>query len=190
MDNKKIVEIISKNLEVTKTVEILAPVIRDSCEIIIQSLTTGSKIILFGNGGSAGDAQHIAAELSGQFYNHDRPGLAAISLTSNTSAITAIGNDYNFSDIFSRQLDGLTKPGDVVLGISTSGNSKNVVYALEKAKDMGAHTLGLTGKGGGRIGEVADKCIMVNSTDTPRIQEQHILIGHIICEIVEKEIFS
>lgn len=156
--------------------------------LISKSLRDGGKMIIFGNGGSAADAQHIAAELSGQFYNRSRPGLAAISLTTNTSALTAIANDLSYDTVFERQLEGLCRPGDVVIGISTSGNSGNVIRAIEKAKKLGAVTVGMTGAGG-RLPDLVDHALKVSSTDTPRIQESHILIGHIICAIVEKEMF-
>ena len=156
---------------------------------IIDIYESGKKVILFGNGGSAADAQHIAAELAGRFYL-DRPSLPAIALTVNTSSLTAIGNDYSFNEIFSKQLEGLGCKGDIAIGISTSGNSENVVDALKLARQKGLLTIGFTGQSGGKMKEVVDLCLYVPSDDTPRIQEAHITVGHIICEIVEKELFG
>jgi D-sedoheptulose 7-phosphate isomerase len=137
-----------------------------------------------GNGGSAADAQHLAAELVSRFYL-ERQGLASQALTVNTSVLTAIGNDYDYERIFARQVEAFVKPHDVVVGLSTSGNSKNVIAALVKAREMGAFTVGFTGATGGKMKEASDCCVCVPSTDTPRIQECHILLGHILCEIVE-----
>ena len=144
---------------------------------------------MFGNGGSAADSQHIVAELSGKFYNSKRPGLAAISLNTNTSSLTAIANDFSYEEIFSRQLEGLLNSKDLVVGISTSGNSTNVFNGLNKAKEIGAVTVSFTGASSGKLGSVSDFCLRVPSKDTPRIQESHILVGHIICECVEKILF-
>lgn len=163
--------------------------ISNAAEIIIHVLKNGNKIFFCGNGGSAADAQHLAAELLGKFYI-DREPLPAIALTTNTSVLTAIGNDYSYDEIFVRQLKGLGISGDVLVGISTSGNSKNVIKAMEYAKKAGIKTIALTGKTGGIMKEYADVLLNVPSTDTPRIQEAHILIGHIICEIVEEQLFS
>lgn len=137
-----------------------------------------------GNGGSAADAQHLAAELVSRFYL-EREGLASQALTVNTSVLTAIANDYDYERVFARQVEAFVKPGDVVVGLSTSGNSRNVLAALAKAKERGAWTLGLAGASGGRMREVCDCCIQAPSSDTPRVQECHILLGHILCEIVE-----
>ncbi len=154
------------------------------------SLKNGGKILLCGNGGSAADSQHIAAELIGRF-GKNRPPLAAIALTVDSSAITAIGNDYDFSAIYARQVEGLGKPGDLLIGITTSGNSPNVVQAMMKAKLMGLKTAGLTGTNiESKIAAVADVCVHIPTSDTPRIQEAHILIGHIICAQIEKELFG
>ncbi|MBN2251901.1 MAG: D-sedoheptulose 7-phosphate isomerase [Candidatus Altiarchaeota archaeon] len=158
-------------------------------ELIVNCFRRGGKVILFGNGGSAADAQHLAAEFVGRF-KLERTPLPAISLTTNTSTITAIGNDYGFDGIFEREVSCMACKGDVVIGISTSGNSSNVLKALEKAESIGAVTVALTGAGGGRIGEVVDCLVAVPSNDTPRIQEAHIAIGHIICELVEGELFG
>ena len=155
-----------------------------------QTLKNGGKILLCGNGGSAADSQHIAAELVGRF-GKDRPPLAAIALTVDSSAMTAIGNDYDFTAIYARQVEGLGKPDDLLIGITTSGNSPNVLQAIMKAKLMGLKTASLTGGNlESKIATLADVCAHVPSTDTPRIQEAHILIGHIICAHIEKELFG
>jgi len=157
-------------------------------EILVNAMEQGNKVLLFGNGGSAADAQHIAAELVGRFA-FDRPALPALALSVNTSCVTAIGNDYGFDRIFSRQIEALGRPGDVAIGISTSGNSQNVLRAASVAKGMGLHTVGLTGCIGGRLKNGVDYCICVPSNETPRIQECHILIGHIISELVEQTLY-
>ena len=158
--------------------------IQDASSIIVNALKNGNKILLCGNGGSAADAQHIAAELTGR-YKTERKGLPGIALTTDTSALTAIGNDYGYDRIFDRQVEALANKGDVVIGISTSGNSKNVVSALLLAQEMGCKTVGLTGRDGGAMNEVCDINIIVPSDNTPRIQEMHILFGHIICQIID-----
>lgn len=163
--------------------------IKGISQVILKAYRSKKKVILFGNGGSAADAQHIAAELSGRFYL-DRSSLPAIALTVNTSSLTAIGNDYSFSEIFSKQLEGLGNKDDVAVGISTGGNSENVIKALKLAKRKGLVTVGLTGRSGGKMKEVVDLCLCAPSDNTPRIQEAHITVGHIICEIVEKELFN
>lgn len=150
------------------------------------SLGQGGKILFMGNGGSAADAQHLAAEFVGRFEK-ERRGLAAIALTTDTSILTAVGNDYGFDRVFSRQIEALARSGDVVVGISTSGNSPNVVQALMVAKDLGAITIGMTGESGGTMASVCDLCIQVPSKVTARVQEAHILIGHIVCALVDKE---
>ena len=147
-------------------------------------LREGGKVMFCGNGGSAADAQHLAAELMGRFLN-DRAPMASIALTVDTSALTAIGNDYGFDEVFARQVRGLGRAGDVLVGISTSGNSANIVAAFEAAREIGIHTVALTGGGGGKIGAIADSLINVPSLSTPRIQELHIAIGHTICELLE-----
>jgi D-sedoheptulose 7-phosphate isomerase len=157
-------------------------------EILVEALRRGNKLLLFGNGGSAADAQHIAAELVGRFA-FDRPALPALALSVNSSCVTAIGNDYGFDRVFSRQLEALARPGDVAFGISTSGNSPNVLLGLSTARSMGLHTVALTGCTGGKLLSNVDHCICIPSDQTPRIQECHILIGHIISELVEREIF-
>src|SRR5207245_3724831 len=157
-------------------------------EILVNALRRGNKLLLFGNGGSAADAQHIAAELVGRFA-FDRPVLPPLALSVNSSCVTAIGNDYGFDQVFSRQLEALARAGDVAFGISTSGNSPNVLRGLSSAKSLGLRTVALTGRTGGNLLKCVDLCICVPSDETPRIQECHILIGHIISELVERELF-
>ena len=159
-------------------------------EICVQALKTGNKLLLFGNGGSAADAQHIAAEFVGRFIA-DRPALPAVALTVNTSSLTAISNDYGFDHVFVRQLEALARPGDVAIGLSTSGNSRNVLHGISAAKKMGLHTIGLTGATGGQLRhrKDLDLCVCFPSSETPRVQEGHILLGHIVCELVEQELF-
>lgn len=152
---------------------------------IVAVLKGGGKLLLFGNGGSAADAQHIAAELIGHFGGERRP-LPAIALTTDTSILTALGNDYGFADVFARQVEALGHPGDIVLGLSTSGASVNVARGLEAAGASGLFTVALTGAKGGWVSTVAAECVRVPSNDTPRIQEAHIMIGHILCEIIDR----
>ncbi|WP_139331171.1 SIS domain-containing protein [Mycobacterium sp. IS-1264] len=156
---------------------------------MIDSLRSGGKVIFFGNGGSAQDAGHLAAELMGRFA-FDRPGLAALSLADATAAMTAIGNDYSYDEVFTRQVLAAGRPGDVVVGLSTSGNSPNVVRALEAAGQAGMTTVVLTGARGGKVAGLADICIRVPSDDTGRIQEACLHLGHTICEMVEAALFS
>lgn len=163
--------------------------IQQAADLVTASLRGGGKVHFCGNGGSAADAQHLAAELSGRFY-FDRPPLNAEALHCNTSYLTAVGNDYGYDLIFSRLLRGTAKAGDVIVGISTSGNSKNILNAFEVAKEMGVHIIAMTGETGGRMKDYAEVLLNVPSTDTPRIQESHIMIGHIICELVETELFG
>ena len=153
--------------------------------MVREALEAGHKILFCGNGGSAADAQHLAAELIGRFQK-ERPSMAGIALTTDTSILTAIGNDYGYERVFSRQVEGLGQAGDVLVGISTSGNSKNVVLAVHEAKKRGLKTIGMTGEGGGILAEECDLCFCVPSTITARIQEMHILAGHIICEMAEE----
>lgn len=160
-----------------------------AAQTIIKSLQNGGKVHFCGNGGSAADAQHLAAELSGRFY-FDRPPLNAEALHCNTSYLTAVGNDYGYDYIFSRLLRGTAKRGDVLVGISTSGNSKNIVKAYETAKEMGVTIISLTGETGGIMKDFSDILLNVPSCDTPRIQESHIMVGHIICELVETAMFG
>ena len=181
-ESARVKEEILDNIE---TVKIIAKI----AEVIIQAYRKGKKVILFGNGGSAADAQHIAAELVGKYYLERAP-LPAIALTVNTSSLTAIGNDYSFAQVFVKQLEALGEAGDVAIGISTSGNSENVLKALKVAKKKGLITIGFTGEKGGRLKDAVDYCLHIPSDDTPRIQEGHITVGHIICEIVERELFG
>ena len=160
----------------------------ESVSVFCKAFKSGNQILFCGNGGSAGDAQHIAAELSGRFY-YDRPPLNAEALHVNSSYLTAVANDYSFDIVYERMVEAKGKSGDVLVGISTSGNSKNVVLAMKKAQELGMTTIGLTGESGGEMKHCSDILINVPSNDTPRIQECHILIGHIICELVEAEIF-
>lgn len=159
----------------------------ETAERLAACIAAGNKILIFGNGGSAADAQHIAAELVNRF-KIERPPLAAIALTTDTSILTSIGNDYDFDQLFSKQIAALGRPDDIAWGISTSGNSPNVVAALDKALEMDLHTLAMTGRGG-RMAEIADLVLPVDSDDTPRIQETQITIAHILCELVDRILF-
>ncbi len=162
----------------------LVPAIQMIGERLRTCLQNSGKILLMGNGGSAADCQHIAAEIVGR-YKRERKGLPAIALTTDSSILTSVGNDYGFNHVFSRQVEALCNEGDVVIGISTSGNSANVVAGIETARGAGAWTVGLTGTGGGRLAELCDVTLTMPSGDTPRIQEAHILIGHILCDLIE-----
>ncbi|EGI2911749.1 D-sedoheptulose 7-phosphate isomerase [Campylobacter jejuni] len=169
--------------------ENLITLIKNASLEVIKAYKNGNKTLLAGNGGSAADAQHIAGEFVSRFY-FDRPGIASIALTTDTSILTAIGNDYGYENLFARQVQAQGVKGDVFIGISTSGNSKNILKALELCKQKGITSIGLSGANGGDMNELCDYCIKVPSTCTPRIQEAHILIGHIICAIVEEELFG
>jgi len=162
----------------------LIPAIRKAAQIMIESLRSGGKIMFAGNGGSAADAQHLAAELVNRFLKERAP-MAGLALTTDTSVMTAIGNDYSFDDIFVKQVQAMGKKGDVLCCLSTSGNSKDIVKVLPIARSMGIATIGLTGSGGGAMADMVDLLIAVPSKATPRIQECHILIGHILCELIE-----
>ena len=168
-----------------KTLDSISLLIESAALICIDSLQNDGKILIFGNGGSAADAQHIAAELVSR-YKTERKGLAAIALTTDSSILTAIGNDYGFNKIFSRQIEALANPGDVVIGISTGGTSKNVCQALTLSNQIGCKTIGFSGRGGGNFNKLCDVNLVVPAEDTPRIQEMHIFIGHTICHIVEQ----
>lgn len=167
---------------------ILQQAILEVSAVVEAALRAGNKVMLAGNGGSAADAQHIAAELVSRF-EFDRPGLASISLTTDTSMLTAIGNDYGYEHVFARQVQANGRAGDVFIGISTSGNSKNVILAVESCKKMGIVTVALCGAGG-RLKELCDHALAIPSTHTPRIQECHILVGHIVCALVEESIWG
>ena len=177
-------ELESHKQTIEKTIDVMIPCIEEASKLLIETLKSGNKVLLCGNGGSASDAQHIAAELTGR-YKSERRGLAGIALTTDTSALTAISNDYGYNRVFDRQVEALVREGDLVIGISTSGESLNIISALLLAKEMGAKTLGFSGKGGGKMNYVCDVNMVVPSDDTPRIQEIHILIGHILCQAVD-----
>jgi len=163
--------------------------IKETALLIIEAYGSGKKLVLFGNGGSAADAQHIAAELVNKL-KLERSALAALAFTTDTSILTSVANDYDYSRVFARQVEALVQEGDVVIGISTSGSSLNVLKGIEVAKEKGARTIGFTGKGGGKLVQIADLTVEVPSSDTPRIQEAHITILHIICFLVERELFG
>jgi D-sedoheptulose 7-phosphate isomerase len=163
--------------------------VADVARTIITSIRGGGKVLFFGNGGSAADAQHLAAELAGRFLR-ERPGLPGLALTTNTSCLTAIGNDYGYDLVFARQLQAIALAGDVAVAISTSGNSTSVLRAAEAAKEKKMITVGMTGADGGKLKPLVDYCLCVTSDHPARIQEVHILIGHILCEIVEEELFN
>ena len=164
--------------------ETSAEVVARAAAIVYECLRDGHKVLICGNGGSAADAQHIAGEFVGRFLK-ERRALPAIALTTDTSILTAIGNDYAFDVIFSRQVEALGAPGDVLIGITTSGNSPDVLRAVEAARRVGLRTIGLTGQSGGKLAPLADVCIRVPTTATPRVQEGHIAIAHVICELVD-----
>jgi D-sedoheptulose 7-phosphate isomerase len=178
-------ESLNSHLAAVKKLEPLQPAITAIAGKIVDSLRNGGKVILMGNGGSAADAQHIAAELVGR-YKMERKAFPAIAITTDTSIVTAVGNDYGATHIFTRQIEAHAKRGDCVIGISTSGNSANVVEAIKVAREFGCTTFAFSGCGGGQMKDLVDIALVVESNDTPRIQECHILIGHIICDLVER----
>ncbi len=187
--NLHISKIIENSIQVKQQIlenQELLNKIDEVTNVCIAALKADKKILFCGNGGSASDAQHIATELSGRFYLNRKP-LYAEALATNTSYLTAVSNDYSFDDIYARLVLAKARKGDIVFGISTSGNSNNIILALEQAKKSGAITIAMTGESGGKLKDLADHLLNMPSTDTPRIQESHILIGHIICELVEKE---
>lgn len=189
--NNKITSIIQASIDVKQQVlndETLKQTVANCVNLIVNAFNNGNKVLFAGNGGSAADAQHLAAEFSGRFYI-DRKALPAEALHCNTSYLTAVGNDYSYDVIYARLLEGIGNSGDVIIGLSTSGNSKNIIKAFEVAKQKNITTIGFTGATGGNMKELSDYLINVPSTDTPRIQESHILLGHIICELVEAAIF-
>jgi len=182
-------EIIKESIRVKEAVaNTMSSDIKAVATMIASALKSGGKVILFGNGGSAADAQHIAAEFVGRF-KLERQGLASVALTTNTSILTSIANDYGYDEIFSRQIEGLVSDNDVAVAISTSGNAKNVIMGVLEAKKFGLKTIALTGSGGGELSTIVDIALTVPSDNTARIQEAHITIGHIICEIVEQTLF-
>jgi D-sedoheptulose 7-phosphate isomerase len=178
------VSVLSAVLEDQRLIAVVSAV-TDACVLALQN---GNKLLFMGNGGSAADCQHLAAEVVSRFA-FDRPGLPAVALTTDTSVLTAIGNDYGYEYLFSRQVQALGRPGDVVFGISTSGRSPNVIRALEQAKTQGLITVGMTGNKRARITDVVDHCIEIPSGNTPKIQEGHIVLGHIICGLIEQRLF-
>jgi D-sedoheptulose 7-phosphate isomerase len=171
---------------IEKVIEQLQPEIEKACSLCVSTIKNGNKILFFGNGGSAADAQHLAAELSGRFKK-ERKGLPGIALTTDTSAITAIGNDYEYDYIFERQVEALAGKGDLLIGISSTGNSENVIRAFSMGRTIGCKTLGLSGKGGGKMNGNCDLNIVVPAFVTARVQEMHILIGHILCQAIDDQ---
>lgn len=169
--------------------EVLLKTITITIDVIVNAFRDGKRVYFCGNGGSAADAQHLAAEFSGRFYK-DRKALPAEALHCNTSYLTAVANDYSFDDIYSRLIDGIGEKGDVLVGLSTSGNSVNILKAFETARKKGMITVGFTGESGGKIRALCDHLINIPSADTPRIQETHIMVGHIICQLVEEKYFT
>lgn len=182
-------DMINRELEahrktIDRTIDVMIPQIEKASKIAIETLKHGNKILLCGNGGSASDAQHISAELTGR-YKTERKGLAGIALTTDTSALTAISNDYGYDRVFDRQVEALAREGDLLIGISTSGNSVNIISAFKVARELGCETIGFSGRDGGEMNYSCDLNLIVPSDDTPRIQEVHILIGHILCQAID-----
>jgi len=192
MKQDAILRAINDSISVKQKILEDASLVHSICEVAdecIAAYRRGNRILLAGNGGSAADAQHIAAELVSR-YAFDRPGLASIAFTTDTSMLTAIGNDYGYEQIFRRQLEANGRQGDVFIGISTSGNSPNVLAALQRAQELGIVTVGLTGQDGTKMQSFCDYCLKVPSLSTPRIQESHIMLGHVICGLVEEALFD
>ena len=183
----RIMAIWDEHLEVAKALPSLAPAVSSAVDIIYSSLAAGGQLLIAGNGGSAADAQHIAAELTGRFLRERQP-FRALALHVNTSALTAIGNDYGYEHVFARELSAHARPGDVFLAITTSGNSPNILRAIEAARRSKAVVIGLTGESGGQMRAACDLCLCVPSKSTARIQEMHITIGHAICELLEERL--
>ena len=189
---KKIKEIINSSIETKQKLladETLLKTICDTIDVIVNTFRNGNRVYFCGNGGSAADAQHLAAEFSGRFYT-DRKALRAEALHCNSSYLTAVANDYGFDEIYSRLIDGIGEQGDILVGLSTSGNSPNILKAFRTAKKKEMITIGFTGKSGGEMRTLCDHLINIPSTDTPRIQESHIMVGHIICQLVEEKYFA
>lgn len=184
---ERIMAIWNEHLEIAKTLPDLATAVSEVVDIISSSLASGGLLLIAGNGGSAADAQHIAAELTGRFMRERQP-LRALALHGNTSALTAIGNDYGYEHVFARELSAHARPGDVLLAISTSGNSRNILRAIEVARKINVRVIGLTGESGGQMRTACDLCLCVASKSTARIQEMHITIGHTICELLEERL--
>ena len=179
---------IREGVSVQASLESIADQVAQVADIMVRTLQRGNKLVFFGNGGSAADAQHLAAELVGKFYVRGRRALPAIALTVNTSVLTAIANDFSYDDVFARQVEALGREGDMAVGLTTSGNSENVVRGIDKARSLGMITIGMTDASGGLLKTRVDRCLCIPSDSTPRIQEAHILLGHILCEIVEGEL--
>lgn len=186
---RRSVETTISTMELVRADSILLATVSRTAQAIIQAYRNGNKVLLFGNGGSANDAQHIATELVGRFA-FNRPALPAISLAESLSSVTAISNDYGFEQVFSRQIEAFGRSGDIAIALSTSGNSPNVLHGVATANKTDLITIGLTGRSGGKLRSIVKECICVPSDETPRIQECHTLVGHILSQIVEQELFS
>jgi D-sedoheptulose 7-phosphate isomerase len=189
---EKIKKIIASSIDTKQQIlenDKMVQILEDCSNVITGAFKNGNKVLFCGNGGSAADAQHLAAEFSGRFYT-DRDALPAEALHCNTSYMTAVANDYSYDVVYSRMIKGIGNPGDILIGLSTSGNSKNIVEAFKTAKLKNMVTIGLTGQSGGIMKEISDYLLNVPSSDTPRIQESHILLGHIICQLVEEKYFG
>lgn len=184
---KKIADIWKEHLEVAQDLPKLSSAVSDAVDTIYSSLAAGGQLLIAGNGGSAADAQHIAAELTGRFFRERQP-FRALALHVNTSSLTAIGNDYGYEHVFARELSAHARPGDVFLAISTSGNSRNILRAIEAARKAKVSVIGLTGGSGGEMQKVCDLCLCVPTKSTPRIQEMHITIGHAMCQLLEERL--
>jgi len=184
---ERILKIWNEHLEVAKVLPTLASAVSSAVDLIYSSMVAGGQLLLAGNGGSAADAQHIAAELTGRFLIERRP-FRALALHGNTSALTAVGNDYGYEQVFARELTAHARPGDLLLAISTSGNSANILRAIEVARECKVSVVGLTGGTGGQMRAVCDICLCVPTNSTPRMQEMHITIGHTICELLEERL--
>lgn len=192
MSELRIKELIQESINTKSNIlnkQELITCVNDIANTIINCYKNGGKVLFCGNGGSAADAQHLAAELSGRFY-FDREPLEAEALHVNSSYVTAVANDYSYNDIYSRYVNGVGKKGDVIIGLSTSGNSENIIRAMKIAKEKGMTTVGMTGETGGKMKELSDFLLNVPSKDTPRIQEAHIMLGHAYCELVESGLFT
>jgi D-sedoheptulose 7-phosphate isomerase len=185
--NQLFIDNIDHQIRVLQELKLLAPHVAQAAQQASQVLLAGGKLMFCGNGGSAADSQHLAAELTGRFIKDRRP-LAAMALSTDTSALTCIANDYSYDEVFSRQVQGLGRPGDLLIGISTSGNSKNVIRAVQVAREQGIQVLGLLGRDGGALKSLCDVALVVNSDVTARIQESHILIGHTLCGLIEQHL--
>lgn len=191
-ENQRIADSIEESIAVKQLIykdSVLIDAISAAVKKIVEAYRAGKKTLFAGNGGSAADAQHLAGEFVCRF-NFDRPGLSSIALTTDPSIFTAISNDYGFSNVFARQIQAIACEGDIFIGISTSGNSDNIINALKTCREKGVYTIGLTGMDGGKMREWCDSCLCIPSLSTPRIQESHILIGHIVCELVEETLFK